>query len=274
MRMTVAIGAGLVLTIMMLSGPPPVRAQAACYEHCGAVSCGGSPECGAIYATCVTNCRNGAAAPPDGWVVLALSAPDFAAGVAHGFTSKEAAVVEAVTACRRNRGTDCKVVWSGVNTCLSYAFSVNSKWIWKAGSGSTRAEAAANALLECRRNGGENCVIRNTPCSHDDYRFTSPFEAASDAAIVDPKTVGTWELPVGKGRWVFQIDRRGTYRFRSEAGDGAQNSGSFASNGTVWELSSSTGMLDGGKYTMQGDDLFVTTGKLGVANWRRVSSSP
>ena len=115
MRTTEAIGAGLVLTILMVSDPAPVRAQAACVEHCGAVSCGGTPECGELYETCVKNCRNGAAAPPDGWVVLALSAPDFAVGVAHGFTSKEAAAVEAVTACRRNRGTDCQVVWRKIH---------------------------------------------------------------------------------------------------------------------------------------------------------------
>jgi Domain of unknown function (DUF4189) len=274
MRMIGGIGVGLLLAIAPVLKPTRVQAQAACVEHCGAVSCGGSDSCGLIYDTCVRNCRSATPPAPDGWVVLALSKPDFAAAVGHGFTSKEAAAQEALTACRRNRGADCKVVWSGVNICMSFAYSVNSKWVLGVAGGSTRAEAVSNALLDCRKAGGENCVIRNTPCSYDDNRFNSPFEAASDVAIVDPRTVGTWELPMEKGRWVWQIDRRGTYKFHSETGDGGQHAGSFASNGKVWELSSSGGLLDGGIYTLEGNDLFVATGKLGTGRWRRVSNSP
>jgi hypothetical protein len=141
-------------------------------------------------------------------------------------------------------------------------------------SGGSRAQAVANALVDCRRRGGNNCLVRTAPCSDDDNRFPSPFEVASNQAIVDPNTVGTWELALGNGRWIWQIDRRGTYQFHSETGDAAKHFGSFASNGKVWALHSSTGSIDSGPYTIKAPDLFIATGVLGTDNWRRISNSP
>ncbi len=279
MPMTDAAWVGLLLVVMLGLGTAAQAqsSQANCLQRCSAtLGCGDGAVCASIYDNCMNSCRNGSgAAAPDGWIVLVLSEPDFAAGIAHGFTSKDAAIQEALTVCRRNGGADCKVVWSDVNTCMGFVDSLNKRpWIWSAAGGGSRSQAVANALLECRKRGGDNCLVRNTPCSDDDARFPSPFEAASRAAIVDPKTVGTWELPVGNGRWVWQIDPRGTYQFHSETGDGAKHFGSFASNGKVWELHTSTGDIDGGSYTIQAPDLFIATGKLGTGNWRRVSSAP
>jgi Domain of unknown function (DUF4189) len=218
----------------------------------------------------MNTCRNSVPAAPDGWVVVAFSEPDFAAAVAHGFTSGEAATVEAMTACRRNGGADCKVLWSGVNTCIALTESINRRpWIRAIGEGGSRSEAVRDGLLRCRRAGGDNCLVRNTPCSHDNNLFPSPFEPASDVAIVDPRTVGTWELPVGKGRWVWTIDRRGTYAFRDET-SGASHSGSFASNGKVWAIRISTGPSDSGPYSFRNADTMTATGVLGTADWHRV----
>ncbi len=262
---------------MVALAPNAVRAQSAdCIERC-AVILGGpdNPVSATQYDNCMNSCRNQTPALPDGWIVFVLSEKELAGGIAHGFTSQQAATTEALTVCRRNGGSECKVVWSHVNTCMAWADSINSKpWIWSVQSGGSREEAVGNALIDCRRRGGENCLIHNTPCSNDDNRFPSPFEAASSKAIVDPNTVGTWELPVGKGRWIWRIDPRGTYQFQSETGDGAHHFGSFASNGKVWALHSSTGAIDDGPYTFKPPDLLIATGVLGTGNWHRISTAP
>src|SRR5208283_3118218 len=89
---------------------------------------------------------------------------------------------------------------------------------------------------------------------------------------VDPNLVGTWQLPQKGGIWVLEVHRDGTYRFHSEAGEGAPpNAGTFSASNGHWSLTSSNGYTDGGDYVFQAPDIWIATGKLGIAAWRHPS---
>jgi hypothetical protein len=87
--------------------------------------------------------------------------------------------------------------------------------------------------------------------------------------VVDPDTVGNWEIPVKNGFWVWEIHRDGTYRFHSEAGDGApSHTGTFSSSNGNWSLKATTGYADNGTYLFQRPDILIAKGQLGTAAWR------
>jgi hypothetical protein len=69
---------------------------------------------------------------------------------------------------------------------------------------------------------------------------------------VDPKTVGTWKLPLKGGDWVWEIHRDGTYGFHSEAGDGVpSHAGTFSASNGHWVLKATTGYTDSGTYVLR-----------------------
>jgi hypothetical protein len=85
---------------------------------------------------------------------------------------------------------------------------------------------------------------------------------------VDPMTVGTWTLQFKGGPWVWEIDRDGTYKFHSEAGDGVlPHEGKFAASNGRWMLKATNGYADAGTYRFQGRDTWIATGQLGTAPW-------
>ena len=93
-------------------------------------------------------------------------------------------------------------------------------------------------------------------------------------AIVDGDTVGTWQIPVNGGRWVWEIDADGTYKFHSEASDGAApHAGTFSASGGHWSLQATNGYSDGGTYTVQAPDSLIITGRLGTGTWHRSPSA-
>jgi hypothetical protein len=92
---------------------------------------------------------------------------------------------------------------------------------------------------------------------------------------VDPNTVGTWELTLKGGPWVWQIRRDGTYSFHSEAGDGAPpQAGAFSASNGRWSLNATNGYADGGTYLFQRLDTLIATGKSGTAVWRKPALKP
>jgi hypothetical protein len=92
---------------------------------------------------------------------------------------------------------------------------------------------------------------------------------------VDPNTVGTWELPLKGGPWVWEIHRDGTYRFHSEARDGAPpHAGTFSASNGQWSLKATTGYTDSGTYLIQPPDTLIATGQLGTAAWRHHALKP
>ena len=89
------------------------------------------------------------------------------------------------------------------------------------------------------------------------------------AGGVDPNLVGIWELPLKGGSWVWEILRDGTYKFHSEAGDGApSHTGKFSGSDGHWSLTATTGYADSGLYLYQAPDILMATGHLGSAAWR------
>ena len=85
---------------------------------------------------------------------------------------------------------------------------------------------------------------------------------------VDPRTVGVWKLQFRGGPWVWEIDRNGTYKFHSEAGDGVPpHEGKFASSKGSWLLKATNGYTDAGTYWFRDRDTWVATGQLGTAPW-------
>jgi len=98
--------------------------------------------------------------------------------------------------------------------------------------------------------------------------------SAGHAGGVDKDTIGTWELAVNGGRWLWEIDPNGTYEFHSEAPDGvAPHAGTFLANGGIWSLQATSGYADGGTYTFQPPDNLIITGHLGTATWHHLANA-
>ena len=91
--------------------------------------------------------------------------------------------------------------------------------------------------------------------------------------ILDANLVGTWRLPVKTGNWVLEIAADGTYKFHSEAQDGApSHAGVFTASNGQWTLAATTGFpgyTDSGQYLFQTPNIWMAKGKLGGAAWIR-----
>lgn len=214
------------------------------------------------------------------YLALALAGKSLRVGASYGEASAQAAAQTALSNCARNTGTgvantDCKIVQSGSNTCLAIAVSHPENVYAYSGASPTRLAAWNSAMATCRSAGGKSCIVQTTPCAGDDARYPPrfPLPPDSNGATVDPVLVGTWEVPVNPGRWVWELGPHGTYEFHSEAPDGApSHAGRFTASGGKWTLLSTTAFndSDGGTYQMQGADVMVATGKLGTGNWHRI----
>ena len=101
---------------------------------------------------------------------------------------------------------------------------------------------------------------------------TSVRQQAPTPVGVDPNLIGTWKLPREGGAWVVEIFRDGTYRFHSEAGDGAPpHAGTFSASNGHWSLKATTGYTDSGTYLFQAPDTLIATGQLGTGVCHRPS---
>ena len=113
------------------------------------------------------------------------------------------------------------------------------------------------------------------PCTTD-RRQLSKKKTATPAGI-DANLVGTWELPLKTGPWVWEVLGDGTYKFHSEAHDGApSHAGSFSAGDGHWSLNATTGLpgyTDSGLYLFQAPNIWMMTGRLGAAAWLRPASA-
>jgi Domain of unknown function (DUF4189) len=211
------------------------------------------------------------------WAALAISPTTLRPGGSHGQNSVDAAEQTALANCRRQGPTDCKVLQWARNECQALAISYpEKKYGWS--DSLSRAGAAAQALAECRSVGGRSCQVIVAPCAGDDARWSSPLPLppGGTTATVDARTVGTWELLINPGVWVWRIAANGTFESHSEAGDGAPpQAGTISASGGKWSIHAlNNGNTDGGTYTFQGPATLVATGKLGTGAWHRVVSRP
>lgn len=233
--------------------------------------------CGAAWA-CELATPNNNYTPHyvDKWAAIAISDSTRRAGASHGQDSQDAAELLALTNCRRNGSTDYKSLAWGRNTCLAIAISYPDG-AYGYGNDTDRSQAGISALAQCESRGGKGCAVQTAPCAGDDSRWPPPLPLppGGQGAVLDQDTIGTWEIPVNPGRWVWEIGPRGTYEFHSEAPDGAApHAGKFSASGGVWSLQATNGYTDGGTYVFQPPDTLVATGRLGTAAWHRLANTP
>ena len=169
-----------------------------------------------------------------------------------------------------NRNRQCDFL-AATATCFGIA-QLSTGYLTAQKDEPTRVAAWTQTLGGCN---GDNCRLLMTACSGDDSRTSPPFPLPPNVTggKIDPAMVGTWEVPINPGRWVWEIAPNGTYEFHTEAPDGAQShAGMIVSDDGVWTLNSIAGYSDqdGGTYLMQGPDTMAMTGKLGFGIWRRV----
>ena len=98
-------------------------------------------------------------------------------------------------------------------------------------------------------------------------------QKSAKPANLDDNLVGTWQFPVKAGNWVWEIAGDGTYKFHSEAMDGAlSHSGVITGSKGQWTLRATTGIpgyTDNGQYLYQPPNIWMAKGKLGGAAWVR-----
>ena len=98
-------------------------------------------------------------------------------------------------------------------------------------------------------------------------------QKAANPANLDANLIGVWRLPVKGGDWVWEIARDGSYKFHSEAQDGAlSHTGVVTAAAGKWTLTATAGLpgyTDNGQYLYQGPNILMAKGKLGGAAWMR-----
>ena len=210
------------------------------------------------------------------YAAVAISSTGMAAGASHGQNSESSAEQFALQVCQKNGGTNCRILAWVENNCIGFAesFAEKSYGFYVAAS---RDESAAGALARCRSANGKNCVTITAPCASDDVRWSSPLPLppGGSTATVDPNMVGTWELFINPGRWVWRIAPNGTYELHSEAMDATpSNAGTFtASNGHYTLHAISMNWDDAGTYKVQSPGVVIATGKLGTGTWKRIGGA-
>ena len=210
------------------------------------------------------------------YAAVAISPTTMTAGASHGQSSQSDAEQTALQNCRRNGATDCKVLTWGENYCIGLAESYADK-VYAFYVGSGRDESAAGALAQCQTAHGKNCVTATAPCASDDIRWSSPLPlpTGGSTATVDSNMVGTWELFLNPGRWIWRVAPNGTYELHSEAMDNTpSNAGTFsASNGRYTLHAITMSWDDTGTYKVQSPGVVVATGKLGTGTWKRIGGA-
>ena len=269
-----------VLGIVALAGAAsqPARAQDdgstevvpgmedACIENLGYLACeNGIPKAPVAPQFIAVYCA-----------AVAISPTTMTAGGSHGQNSQSEAEQTALQNSRRNGATNCKGLTWAENACIGLAESYGDK-AYGFYVGNSRDESAAGALARCQSANGKNCVTITAPCASDDVRWSAPLPLppGGSTATVDPNMVGTWELFINPGRWVWRVAPNGTYELHSEAMDNTpSNAGTFsASNGHYTLHAITMSWDDAGTYKVQSPGVVVATGKLGTGTWRRIGGA-
>ncbi len=225
---------------------------------------------------CIPDNEPGSIGPPQivYWSAIAFSPSTLRSGTSHGQNSEAEAKQRALKNCAA-AASDCELVNWGSNLCFALAVNRANR-SYGQDFGRSRAQAATKALAQCNVGGSKSCVVQASPCAGDDARWASPLPlpppSSTPASNIDPHTIGTWELSINPGRWVWEIAANGTYEFHSEAADMApSHAGTFLARGGDWSLHSTDGYTDSGTYKFLFPDSLVATGRLGTATWHRIN---
>ena len=210
--------------------------------------------------------------PADKWAAVAVSPSTLRSGASRGQNSEAEAKRLALRTCA-TMASDCEVANSGNNLCFALATS-QPDGTYGQDFDSGRVQAERKALARCRGAGGKNCIAQTSPCASDAPRWPSPAAPAGHATDVDPHTIGTWQLSMSGGRWLWEVARDGTYKFHSEAADGvAPHAGTFSASAGHWSLRATNGYADCGTYTFQPPGTLIATGYLGAAAWQHPANA-
>lgn len=136
--------------------------------------------------------------PISGLFGLAFSSSTMRLGTSHGQDSLEAAKKGALANCQ-TVASDCKFEAYVENRCMAAAIS-RSDGDWSTGDDPNRYRAQILALENCRKNGGQNCVLQAAAYASDDPRFPSPKPELIPGPNDDP-IVGCYQY--GGGFWVI-----------------------------------------------------------------------
>jgi len=156
----------------------------------------------------------------------------------------------------------------------SFAAS-NGAWTMKsktgyAGSGNYLYQAP-NIFIATSQQGAVSWL--RTDLAQAAMHCTAVPQKVANPINLDANLVGTWQLPVKTGNWVWEIGADGTYNFYSEALDGApSHAGVFTASKGRWTLTATTGLpgyTDSGQYLFQTPNILMAKGKLGGAAWIR-----
>jgi hypothetical protein len=98
-------------------------------------------------------------------------------------------------------------------------------------------------------------------------------QKSANPSTLDANLIGTWTLPVKTGNWVWEIAADGSYKFHSEALDGApSHSGVFTASNWQWTLAATAGIpgyTDNGQYLYQAPNILMAKGLHGGVAWIR-----
>jgi hypothetical protein len=225
---------------------------------------------------CIPDNESGPVGPaqPVYWSAIAVSPTTLRSGTSHGQNSEAEAKQLALKNCA-TAASDCELVNWGYNLCFGLAVN-RATHSYGQDYARSRAEAGTKALARCNTLGTKGCVVQASPCASDDVRWPSPLPLPSSSSAksskVDPHTIGTWEISMNPGRWVWEIGTSGTYEFHSESLEKApSHAGTFSASDGNWSLQSTDGYTDSGTYKFVPPNSLVATGRLGTATWHRTN---
>ena len=142
-------------------------------------------------------------------------------GVATGQASADAAENLALSKCAASNANQACHLSKSTTGCIGLAGPPGGDVTAWDDPEATRVDAWIQALKAC---GAAGCQVEMTACAGEDDPRTPPLFPLPPNVIggkVDPAAVGTWEIPMNPGRWVWEIAANGTYEFHTEAPDGA-----------------------------------------------------
>jgi hypothetical protein len=223
---------------------------------------------GAIAFWCMTTAS--AQAPTSYYGAIAVapfssSDPDIHWGAASWLTSQSDADQAALKQCRDSGGRTCKIEAQGTGTHMAALWFSRPSKVWGIARGTFPEEVMTLVVEACsQRVGVANLAACAIP---PDGRFSSE---PGHAFTIDPRVVGSWEIPVNLGHWFLEIDPLGTYKFHSDGDKTPTTSGSFATIGGYWSLKATTGYTDAGSYYIEPPNTFVATSQhfVGKGHWQ------
>jgi hypothetical protein len=144
-----------------------------------------APGGGNVAQVCEYPQKPSAPEEPDVWGALAISPSTLDWGSSWNFSSKRAAIDQALTNCRASphKAKDCKIEVTFPDICVALAISKPDGRYSLGGPIGAADYADGNALLLCHRAGGKDCAIATDFCADGIRHVVGPRPAAPPGRI-------------------------------------------------------------------------------------------